>query len=98
MIYHEITAVFTRKICLLSVIFLKSKNHCCKNCGINCWDYAIFANALIVSPKLSMVATILNFVIIMTAMVMLVVWEYNYHRYPERFYPESNERLRCEYC
>lgn len=91
-------SIFTRKICLLSVFVLKNKNNCCKNCGINCWDYAIFASALIFAPKLSMTATILNIVIVAISITLLVMWEYKYHKYPERFYPETNASLQCKNC
>lgn len=91
-------SVFTRKVCLLSVLFLKNKYHCCKNCGINCWDYAIFASALIFAPKLSIASAILNISIIAISITLLIMWEYNYHKYPERFYPETNASLQCKNC
>ena len=89
---------FVRKICLLSVLFLHNKNNCCKNCGINSWDYAIFASALVFAPKLSVVATILNLVIVFVSILMLVVWEINYYKHPYRFYPETNKTLNCKNC
>lgn len=97
-IMFMLNSIFTRKICLLSVLFLHNKNNCCKNCGINSWDYAIFASALIFAPKLSLVTTILNIVIIFISFTILIIWEYNYHKYPYRFYPETNKTLSCKHC
>ena len=93
-----LNSVFTRKWCGLSKLFLHNKNDCCKNCGINSWDYAIFASSLIFAPKLSAAATILNYLIILSSLFVLIVWEYNYHKYPHRFYPETNKRLSCANC
>lgn len=97
-IMFMLNSLFTRKICLLSIFFLHNKNNCCKNCGINCWDYLIFASALIFAPKLSVVATIINDIIIILSTIMLIIWEYNYYKYPYRFYPETNKTLSCRYC
>ncbi len=93
-----LNSFFTRKKCLLSVIFLHNKNHCCKNCGINSWDYLIFASALIFAPDLSILATIINYQIIAVSTVMLIVWEYNYKKHPVRFYQETNKALSCKNC
>lgn len=93
-----LNSIFTRKICLLSVIFLHNKNNCCKNCTINCWDYAIFASALIFAPRLSAAATVLNTAILIYSIVMMIIWEYIYHKYPHRFYQETNKALSCKNC
>jgi hypothetical protein len=93
-----LNSFFVRKTCLLSVLFLHNKNNCCKNCGINSWDYAIFASALIFAPELSLVATIINWIIIGISIVILVIWEINYHKHPYRFYPETNKTLGCDNC
>lgn len=93
-----LNSVFTRKACLLSIIFLHNKNNCCKNCTINCWDYAIFASALIFAPYLSIAATILNAAILIYSAVMMIIWEYNYHKYPYRFVQETNKALSCKNC
>lgn len=93
-----LNSIFTRKICLLSVLFLHNKNNCCKNCTINCWDYAIFASALIFAPHLSVAATMLNAAILIYSLIMMIVWEYNYRKYPYRFFQESNKTLSCKNC
>ena len=54
---------FSRRKCLLSILFMHNKNHCCKNCTINCWDYPIIASTLIFAPYLSTLATIVNIII-----------------------------------
>lgn len=93
-----LNSFFVRKTCLLSVLFLHNKNNCCKNCGINSWDYAIFASALIFAPELSLAATIINGIVVTVSIVMLVIWEINYHKHPYRFYPETNKTLGCTNC
>lgn len=93
-----LNSIFTRKKCLLSVMFLHNKNHCCKNCGINSWDYLIFASALIFAPELSVVASIINYLIIALSTIMLITWEYTYKKHPERFYQETNKALSCKNC
>ena len=93
-----LNSIFARKKCLLSVLFMHNKNDCCKNCGINSWDYAIFASALIFAPHLSLAATLTNWIIITASIVILVVWEINYRKYPYRFYPETNKTLSCSNC
>ena len=97
-IMFMLNSFFVRKTCLLSVLFLHNKNNCCKNCGINSWDYAIFASALVFAPKLSLLATIINWTIIGISVVMLVIWEIKYRKYPYRFYPETNKTLSCMNC
>lgn len=89
---------FSRKTCLLSILFMHNKNNCCKNCTINCWDYPIIASALIFAPHLSTAATILNIIIIIISFSILFVWEYNYHKYPYRFYQKTNKALNCKNC
>ena len=91
-------SIFTRKLCLLSVLFLHNENNCCKNCTINSWDNAIFASSLFFAPKLSIVATIINILIIVISFSMLVLWEYNYYKYPYRFYSKTNAKLNCSNC
>lgn len=93
-----LNSVFARKYCLLSKWFLHNKNNCCKNCTINCWDYSIFASALFFAPKLSIVATVLNAIIISVSFIIMAVWEYNYHKHPYRFYMETNKTLSCSNC
>lgn len=89
---------FSRKKCLLSILFMHNKNHCCKNCTINCWDYPIIASTLFFAPYISVVATILNIIIIIISFSILFVWEYNYHKYPYRFYQQTNKNLNCKNC
>lgn len=93
-----LNSFFVRKTCFLSVLFLHNKNHCCKNCGINSWDYAIFASPLVFAPSLSVAATVINWSILGFSAAMLVVWEINYRKHPYRFYPETNKTLGCMNC
>ena len=93
-----LNTIFTRKICFLSVFFLKNKNHCCKNCGINSWDYLIFASPLIFAPYLSIYASIINIIIVFISTIMFILWEYNFRKYSYRFYPETNSNLSCSKC
>ena len=93
-----LNSFFVRKKCLLSILFLHNKNDCCKNCGINGWDHAIFSSALFFAPELSTAAAIINLTIIALSVVLLIMWEVNYHNHPERFYPETNKSLGCAHC
>lgn len=93
-----LNSIFTRKICFLSVFFLHNKYNCCKNCGINCWDYLIFASALIFAPYFNIYTLVLNIIIILVSLVMMILWEIKYHKYPYRFYPETNKTLWCVNC
>ena len=93
-----LNSLFTRKKCYLSVFVLHNKNDCCKNCGINNWDYAIFSSALAFAPRLSIASDIINWTIIAVSFALLAIWEILYHKYPERFYPETNQTLKCENC
>lgn len=93
-----LNSVFSRKLCLLSVLILHNKRHCCKSCGICAWDSAIFASALIFAPTVSTAATVLNYIIIVISIIEMIAWEYTYHRFPYRFYPETNDALSCEKC
>jgi len=93
-----LNSIFTRKFCLLSLLVLHNKNNCCRNCGINGWDYAIFASSLIFAPRLSIVSDILNIIILLIALAIFIIWEYTYHKYPERFYQNTNLNLSCINC
>ncbi len=93
-----LNTIFTRKLCFLSLLFLHNKNNCCKHCGINGWDGAIFASALIFAPHISIITTMLNWLIIAVSFAKLIEWEYLYHKYPFRFYPETNQNLSCKNC
>lgn len=93
-----LASIFSRKICLLSLLVLHNKNNCCRNCRINSWDFAIFSSTLIFAPKLSILATIINIALIVLGFFILVLWEIKFHKYPERFYPETNSNLSCRNC
>ena len=93
-----LNSVFIRKICLLSILVMGNRNNCCKSCGINSWDYAIFASALVFAPNISPVATVINWSIIGVSVALLLIWEINYHKHPYRFYPETNKNLSCAIC
>lgn len=97
-IMFMMNSYFVRKRCYLSVWFLHNKDNCCKNCTINNWDYAIFASALLFAPKLSVVATVLNIIVIFYAVVKFVIWEYSLYKHPYRFFPETNSELSCKNC
>lgn len=93
-----LNSYFVRKKCYLSKAFLHNKNDCCKNCTINNWDYAIFASSLLFAPHLSVEAYAVNIIIMLIAFVKFIQWEYDYHKHPYRFFPETNAALRCSNC
>ncbi len=92
-----LNSYFCRLNCWLSKGFLK-KSGCCMDCGINGWDLAIFASALIFSPYLSVEAHLLDVTIIVISFVKLAMWEYRYRKHQYRFHKETNKKLNCQNC
>lgn len=68
------------------------KNKCCGSCRIYNWDYAMMFTPFLLIPSLY------TWSLLGLALVLLAYWEWTYHRYPERFYEQSNESLKCVNC
>ena len=68
------------------------KNRCCVNCRIFAWGSWMMATPLIFVPHIyarSLVAA---------SVLVLVVWEYRFFKFPERFWFGSNCLLQCAHC
>ena len=68
------------------------KNSCCYTCRITNWDYLMKSYILIFVPNF------FTLTLVILGILLFLVWEYNHHVYPERFYPISNDSLRCNNC
>lgn len=68
------------------------KNKCCTTCRIYNWDYPMMFTPLIFIPSL------FTWSILAVALGLLVKWEVEYHRHPERFYETANQSLACKNC
>ena len=68
------------------------KNKCCTTCRIYNWDYAMMFTPLV------FVNNVFAISIVAIAVILLIKWEYLYHKYPERFVESTNESLACKNC
>ena len=68
------------------------KNKCCTTCRIYNWDYAMMFTPLIYIPKLY------TWSLLALALVLLIKWEYLYHKHSERFSEKCNASLSCKNC
>ena len=39
-----------------------------------------------------------NYSLVLLSLIILVVWEYNYQKYPKRFHDETNDFIKCKNC
>ena len=67
-------------------------NRCCVNCRIFAWGSWMMATPLAFIPHWY------SWSLCAFAILVLVVWEYRYRRYPERFWFGSNRNLQCINC
>ena len=68
------------------------KNRCCVNCRIFAWGSWMMAAPLMCVPHWYAQT------LFWTGILVLVVWEARYRRYPERFWEGSNSSLNCASC
>ncbi len=68
------------------------KNKCCHTCRIHNWGFWMAAFPMLAVPSLG------NYSIVFISVLILIKWEYNLYKYPERFYEVSNSNLACENC
>lgn len=68
------------------------KNRCCTTCRIFNWDHLMmFTPMLFINSFFSVSLLVLAFAV-------WVVWELCFMMYPERFWDQSNEALKCSKC
>ena len=68
------------------------KNRCCVNCRIFAWGSWMMATPLV------FVAHIYSLSLVAASLLVLIVWEYRFSKYPERFWFGSNRHLQCGHC
>ncbi len=68
------------------------RNRCCAVCRIFAWDSIMMVTPLIFVRNLYSIS------LVVYALVLLIVWEYRYAKYPERFYEKANSNLKCANC
>lgn len=68
------------------------KNRCCVNCRIFAWGSWMMAAPLMLVPHWYSQS------MFWTGILVLVVWETRFRRYPERFWFGSNRHLQCAHC
>ena len=68
------------------------KNRCCVNCRIFAWGSWMMATPLI------FVGHIYSLSLVAASILVLIVWEYRFAKYPERFWFGSNRHLQCGHC
>lgn len=68
------------------------KNTCCAQCRIYNWDYAMMFTPLL------FLGGFWGLSLFLLSAGLLVKWEMDYYRYPNRFAEETNSYLSCEGC
>ena len=76
--------------CPFQTWFLKNK--CCSTCRIYNWDYAMMFTPLF------FVAKPYTWGLLALSAALLLRWEINFYRHPERFSERTNGYLHCENC
>lgn len=72
--------------------FFLMHNRCCVNCRIFAWGSWMMAAPLMCVPHWY------SWTLFGTGLLVLLVWEVRFHRYPERFWSGSNRNLQCSSC
>lgn len=67
-------------------------NRCCVNCRIFAWGSWMMATPMAFIPHW------FSWSLVGLGLVVLVVWEVRFRRYPERFWFGSNKLLQCAHC
>ncbi len=67
-------------------------NKCCINCRIYDWGHF-----MMFTPML-FIRNFFSWSLFFTALLVLIKWEYNYAKHPERFWDGSNRKLQCSQC
>ena len=68
------------------------KNRCCTTCRIYNWDYAMMLTPLLFVPSFY------TYTLYGAALALLIQWEVEHYRHPERFYAQTNACLDCSHC
>lgn len=93
--------IFIYKICLMRLLAMRNTN-CCMDCRINGWDdmliFSVLPLLFAAGEPLNQVNTGLIVLILAASVLHLILWEAGLVLFPERFFPWTNARLRCQSC
>ena len=77
-------------------------NRCCTTCRIYNWDFAMMFTPLVfiivTKEENGYFVNPFALVLVLTALALLLKWEFTYHLHPERFSDKTNLSIRCENC
>ncbi len=76
--------------CPFQTLFMKNK--CCISCRIYTWDY------IMMFTPLFLIKSFFTWSLCITALGLMLRWEYVYRKHPERFSEKTNENLLCSNC
>ena len=76
--------------CPFRVFFLR--NRCCTTCRIFNWDHLMMFSPLI------FLKSFYAWSLILLSVLVVVVWEVEVYRHPERFWEGTNQNLKCGAC
>ena len=85
-----ISEICVQLFCPFSYLFFKKQ--CCNKCRFYSWDYFLMFAPLI------FIGNVFTYIIVVFSFVLLIVWELNYIKYPQRFYDISNGAIECKCC
>jgi len=68
------------------------KNRCCVNCRIYNWGHFMMYTPMI------LIKSFFTWSLFFMSLLILIIWELNYLRHPERFWEGSNPALQCKNC
>jgi len=88
--YSLVDLAFIIFFCPFRKLFMK--NFCCQSCRIYNWDYMMMCAPLLLFPSL------FSLTLVGLAALVLIFWEYNLIKNPQRFKRETNGNLRCDSC
>lgn len=88
--FHMFDTICTDVFCPFQLLIFK--NDCCMDCRINNWDNFFKYSILIFVPN---PFTITLFI---AGALSLLTWEFTYIKHKERFYPKTNNYLKCTNC
>ena len=69
-----------------------AKSKCCSTCRINNWGYIMAFSPLVFIPAFW------TWSIVAISIIVVIQWEYLYHRHPQRFFETHNTALMCRNC
>ena len=68
------------------------KNKCCVTCRIYNYDHMMLTTPMITIPSF------FSWSLIILGLIILVKWEIDFRRHPERFFELTNQNLKCKNC